>query len=101
MLVPLLLPWVPFRRFWIKGLVAGLALCLPLLLALPELAMAEQVALVLWVGACSSFMAMNFTGSTPYTSLSGVCQELRGGLLFQLSATFVAAVLWPLAAFLS
>ena len=56
---------------------------------------------VLWVGACSSFMAMNFTGSTPYTSLSGVSQELRGGLLFQLSATFVAAVLWPLAAFLS
>ncbi len=100
-LVPLLLPWVPCRRFWIKGLLVGAALCLPLLLALPELAMTEQVALVLWVGAGSSFMAMNFTGSTPYTSLSGVSQELRGGLIFQLSATFAAAVLWPLAAFLS
>ena len=100
-LVPLLLPWVPFRRFWAKGLLVGALLCLPLLLALPELGLAEGAALLLWVSACSSFMAMNFTGSTPFTSLSGVSQELRSGLFFQLSAAFAAAVLWPLAAFLS
>ena len=34
-------------------------------------------ATVLLVSAVSSFLALNFTGSTPYTSLSGVKREMR------------------------
>ena len=34
-------------------------------------------ATLLLVSAVSSFLALNFTGSTPYTSLSGVKREMR------------------------
>jgi hypothetical protein len=37
---------------------------------------------------------MNFTGSTVFTSLSGVEKEMRKGLIFQVSAAVFAVVLW-------
>lgn len=98
-LVPLLLPWLPFRRFWIKGAMVGMLAAVTLLAALPGLGLLEQAAVLLWVSGSASFLAMNFTGSTPYTSLSGVAREMRGGLAFQIAATAAAALLWPLAAF--
>jgi CO dehydrogenase/acetyl-CoA synthase delta subunit len=98
-LVPLLLPWLPFRRFWVKGAMVGTMVALMLLAALPDLGLLEQAALLLWVSGSASFLAMNFTGSTPYTSLSGVAQEMKGGLAFQIGATVIAGLLWPLAAF--
>jgi len=98
-LVPLLLPWLPFRAFWLKGATVGAVAAILLFLALPGLGQLEHMALLLWVSGSASFLAMNFTGSTPYTSLSGVAREMKGGLAFQLGASGVAAILWPLAAF--
>lgn len=43
-----------------------------------------KLGIMLWVTTASSYLAMNFTGATPYTSLSGVEQEMRKGLPFQL-----------------
>lgn len=99
-LVPLLLPWLPFRPFWIKGAAVGAVAAALLLIALPGLDRLEQLALLLWVSGSASFLAMNFTGSTPYTSLSGVAREMKGGLAFQIGASAVAALLWPLTAFI-
>ena len=100
-LVPLLLPWLPARQFWLKGVYTGLAvaaLARPLVAA--GLSGVEQVALALWAVAVSSYLAMNFTGSTPFTSLSGVEREMRRGLPVQLLAVGAAAVLWAVAPFI-
>ncbi len=100
-LVPLLLPWLPARQFWLKGVYTGLAVAA---LARPLVATGvsgvEQAALTLWAVAVSSYLAMNFTGSTPFTSLSGVEREMRRGLPVQLLAVGAAAVLWVVAPFL-
>ena len=100
-LVPLLLPWLPARQFWLKGVYTGLAVAA---LARPLVATGvsgvEQAALALWAVAVSSYLAMNFTGSTPFTSLSGVEREMRRGLPVQLLAVGAAAVLWVVAPFL-
>jgi hypothetical protein len=94
-LTPLLLPWLPCRQFWLKGLWAGLAVAAgswPLFA--PRLALPEQVALALWELTLSSYLAMNFTGSTPFTSPSGVEYEMRRGIPVQLAATCLALALW-------
>ena len=46
-------------------------------------------ATVLLLGSVSAFLALNFTGSTPFTSLSGVKKEMR------LSMPVMAAGWWP------
>jgi hypothetical protein len=94
-LTPLLLPWLPGRQFWLKGLIGGLpvALCGWLVFA-SRLVPVEQMALVLWVEVISSYLAMNFTGSTPYTSPSGVEYEMRRGLPVQMAGVFLTLVLW-------
>jgi hypothetical protein len=95
---PLLLPWIPARQFWIKGLMtgaAGAALCSTLLSSSP----ADTAALALWIMGCSSYLAMNFTGSTVFTSLSGVEKEMRKGLIFQVSSAVCAMILWLISPF--
>lgn len=99
-LVPLLLPWLPARQFWLKGVFTGLAvaaLARPLVVSI--LSGVEQTALALWTMTVSSYLAMNFTGSTPFTSLSGVEREMRRGLPVQLLAVCAAAALWVAAPF--
>ncbi len=94
-LTPLLLPWIPFRQFWLKGALAGgLAALLFLFAADAKLHGVEQLALWLWITGCSAFLAMNFTGCTPFTSLSGVEKELRRGLPLQIAAAALALLCW-------
>ena len=52
-----------------------------------------------WITAAASYMAMNFTGTTPFTSLSGVKHEMRLGLAVQCGASALALVLWITAPF--
>lgn len=77
-IAPLLLPWLPFRQFGGKGLVAGLlAFGLIAFLIYPE---QSNLYIIGWFqisGAVSSFLSMNFTGASTYTSLSGVRKEMR------------------------
>ena len=44
--------------------------------------------------AISSFLTMNFTGSSTYTSLSGVRREMRFAVPAQLTAAVIGAVVW-------
>jgi hypothetical protein len=46
-----------------------------------------------------SYLAMNFTGTTPFTSPSGVEKEMRRAIPLQILALVVAAGLWIGAAF--
>jgi hypothetical protein len=77
-LAPVLLPLLPFRQFGGKGLVSGFLVSGILILLSP--ANLPPVALIGWLlisGAVSSFLTMNFTGASTYTSLSGVRREMR------------------------
>lgn len=97
---PALLPWLPGTAFALKGAVAGLVAGGGLIWALgvpvPGLA---ALALLLCTTALSSFLAMNFTGSTPFTSPSGVEKEMRRAIPLQLAAVIAAAGTWIGSAF--
>jgi hypothetical protein len=100
-LTPLLLPWIPFRQFWLKGTVmGGLVALLFLFTGEPAMNGVEKLALFLWITGCSAFLAMNFTGSTPFTSLSGVKKEMRSGLPLQIGATALALLCWVIGPFI-
>ena len=101
-LVPALLPWLPGRQFWVKGLWPGLLAGTALFLSTTAPpAFLDQSALLLWIVAVSSFQAMNFTGCTPYTSPSGVEFEMRRGVPLQLLLVVTAMVLWLASPFFS
>jgi hypothetical protein len=74
-LVPALLPWLPPRSFAIKGALAGFlwACAVSLLWNSGGLVFLGQVLLL---SALSAFLALNFTGSTTFTSPSGVNREI-------------------------
>jgi hypothetical protein len=94
---PLLLPWLPGRAFAIKGAVTGLVLSIAIVVwfwASPYIAMISATALILCAVAISSYLAMNFTGSTPFTSPSGVEKEMRRAIPLQLVAAVLAVVFW-------
>jgi hypothetical protein len=77
-LSPVLLPWLPFRHFGGKGMVAGfVAFGVVACLGWSSHPPLFFVGWFLISGAISSFLAMNFTGASTYTSLSGVQKEMR------------------------
>jgi CO dehydrogenase/acetyl-CoA synthase delta subunit len=100
LVVPLLLPWLPGRMFYVKGLVAGLPLAaLAAWGGFPVIQLVEATALIFFCLATSSYTAMKFTGSTPFTSPSGVKIEVRQGLLVQSLFMGLAMILWLFGAF--
>ncbi len=75
-LTPLLLPFIPFRAFSAKGWGLGAAIVLlPLLLIESENVL--KLAYLLLFPPLAAYLALNFTGSSTYTSLSGVVKEMR------------------------
>jgi acetyl-CoA decarbonylase/synthase complex subunit gamma len=91
-LMPLLLPWLPGRAFSAKGLMTGLALWLLCWLLLPW-SLAEALAWMLIVGAVSAFLALNYTGASVITSLSGVKKEMRLAMPAIITAAAVGIIL--------
>jgi hypothetical protein len=93
---PLLLPWIPFRSFSLKGLLVGGFTTAALVFLIPAEALRNGYLLALsliFFPAASSFLALQFTGSTPFTSISGVRKELRIGLPFYIAAGAITSVL--------
>lgn len=100
LLTPALLPWIPGRAFSVKGVIAGMVVFLPLVFAFRgQVGELEVFSLLFIVLAVSSWLAMNFTGSTPYTSPSGVEKEMRISMPLQAAALFAAVFFWIAAAF--
>lgn len=98
--VPVLLPWLPGAAFAVKGLVVGIpAGIMAVMVVWGGVSGLEALALLLITAALSSFLAMNFTGSTPFTSPSGVEKEMRRALPIQGVAVLAAVVAWVAAAF--
>ena len=99
--VPVLLPWLPGRAFSVKGAVAGVLVAVAGLVALPGMLGGMSpwawAAVVLGVGALASYVGVNFTGATPYTSPSGVERELRAAIPWQAAALVASLVCWTIA----
>jgi hypothetical protein len=98
---PALLPWIPGRAFSVKGGLTGgvLAACV-VAWERGALGAPSVLALLFAMTAVSSFVAMNFTGATPFTSPSGVEKEMRHALPIQAGLTALAGLLWVGGAFL-
>lgn len=75
---PLFLPWLPGRGFSGKGACAGAVVSLVLFAcAGPASGWLNSAGWFLVMTAISSFVTMNFTGASTFTSLSGVKREMR------------------------
>jgi hypothetical protein len=93
---PLLLPWIPSRSFAVKGWITGLAVV-------------YIASRFLWAGArppsliasftmlffplVSSYLALQFTGSTTFTGMSGVKRELKTALPLYMIFAAVSVIL--------
>jgi hypothetical protein len=99
--VPMLLPWIPGRAFSIKGALAGFVCGMGVVAVLwNKTDILETFALLICTVVISSFLAMNFTGSTPFTSPSGVEKEMRRAIPMQMAALLIATVMWVGSAFI-
>jgi acetyl-CoA decarbonylase/synthase complex subunit gamma len=98
---PALLPLLPGRSFAAKGAWLGLALAITVALLAggaggPGGAPLrwELLPWLLLLPAIASFLTMNFTGASTYTSLSGVLAEMRVAVPLQIAAASVGVILW-------
>jgi hypothetical protein len=96
-LVPLLLPLLPGKPFSVKGAALGavwaVAACLAYRPSIPGI-----IGMALLLPAASAFLAMSFTGSTTFTSLSGVKVEVRVATPVIAVAAAIGAILYIVAA---
>jgi hypothetical protein len=79
-LFPILLPWLPTKDFSTKGLILGfLVMLLPAVLGAGAFAPFQIVAAaapLLIFPPVTAYLALNFTGSTTFTSRTGVKKEI-------------------------
>ncbi|MBW8003790.1 MAG: acetyl-CoA synthase subunit gamma [Planctomycetes bacterium] len=90
---PLLLPLIPFRSFAVKGWLAGLIFSVLFIGLKYDFLINNIILLVLTLllfPALSSYLALNFTGSTPFTGISGVKKELKITLPLYITALAVS-----------
>jgi len=93
-LVPVLLPWIPGRAFSLKGALAGVIVVGLTIMLMPSVhSVLGKVQVLLLGTAAASFFAMQFTGSTTFTSPSGVEWEMRRALGFHVGMVVLAFAL--------
>ncbi len=98
-LTPFLLPWLPGRAFSLKGAAMGLAVYLLLTIFWVGYrgAWPNSIEILAWfflVPGVAAFLAMNFTGASTYTSLSGVKKEMKWAVPLEIVAGVVGLTLW-------
>ncbi len=100
-LTPVLLPIIPFKRFSLKGLAVAWVLTTGLLyLKMLGSNVFEIISWFLIIGSISSFMAMNFTGTSTFTSLSGVQKEMKLSLPLQIACAALGLIGWIITRFI-
>ena len=79
-LFPLLLPWLPTKDFSTKGLILGfVVMLLPAIAGSAAFAPYQVIAIaatLLVFPPITAYIALNFTGATPFTSRTGVKKEI-------------------------
>jgi hypothetical protein len=91
---PLILPYIPVKYFSLKGFLTGSLIFLIILLTGHTGSnILEKISWFFIFAAVSSFLAMNFTGSSTYTSLSGVKKEMKIFLPFEIGFSIIGIIL--------
>lgn len=96
---PALLPCLPGRPFALKGLWLGLLFSAALVIgtSLTATGIGGRLDLAAWcliIPAAASFLLMNFTGCTTFTSLSGVRREMKFAVPAQIVAAVAGMAIW-------
>jgi hypothetical protein len=80
---PILLPWLPTHNFSVKGWILGMVVVIPFVLKgvlagspLNWLNLGWALATLLTLPVVTAYLALNFTGSTTFTSRTGVRREI-------------------------
>ena len=105
-LTPILLPWIPGRAFSQKGLIMGLitTLFITFFGAFYLTIRQNYMNILAWfflAPALSAYLAMNFTGASTYTSLSGVKKEMRWAVPLEIAAGVAGLTFWVGSRFVS
>lgn len=77
LITPVMLPYIPFKAFAIKGWLAGMASVLICVNLMADIALPLLIFSLIFFPLVSSYLALQFTGSTTYTNMSGVNKELK------------------------
>jgi len=104
-LPPILLPLLPGKSFSTKGIWVGLLTFLLIVLYSTSNSnfIPNKLSLYAWLlifPAISSFVTMNFTGSSTYTSLSGVLKEMKVAVPIQVGAATIGLILLVIGMFI-
>ena len=95
-ITPVILPFIPFRSFALKGWIAGMLLAMLVIFSfnLPEqknfLIFSAEI---IFFPMASSYLALQFTGSATFTNMSGVKKELKIALPVYLISTAISIIL--------
>ncbi|MCK5000414.1 MAG: hypothetical protein KAS23_12800 [Anaerohalosphaera sp.] len=95
------LPWLPGRAFSFKGAVLGIVLTAVMSgYLLRSGNWAWTISWALMIPVVTSYMMMNSTGTSTYTSLSGVLRETKIALPIQICAAVLGIFLWAVSLFM-
>lgn len=105
-LTPVLLPWIPGRAFALKGWLIGLVWTLLLLFMngwpnSNDFELMRGISYILALPSISAFFAMNFTGSSTYTSHSGVYKEMKTAIPMTITTISLGVVILLINCFIS
>ncbi len=98
-LTPIFLSWLPGRAFSVKGMISGLFMMAVLMHFKQDYlaTMSGRMEVLAWLfiaPAFSAYLAMNFTGSSTYTSLSGVRKEMKYAVPMEIVAGVIGLCLF-------
>jgi hypothetical protein len=91
---PLLLPFLFFRSFSFKGFFLGAVISSIIVIGkMIEYSIFITPMIFFLLSGISSFLAMNFTGASTFTSLAGVKKEMRIAVPVQIASGVIAVIL--------
>jgi hypothetical protein len=99
---PVLLPWLPGRAFSLKGFWIGFVIAVIIIFYFP-ISSGYYVDFAGWAlisMSVASFMVMNFTGASTFTSLSGVRREMKVAVPLQIVGAVAGLLIWVAGRFL-
>lgn len=91
-ITPVFLPFIPFRSFAVKGWIAGMIFTSAIMKTM-SLDVLPAISSYIFFPLASSYIALQFTGSTTFTGMSGVRKELKIALPVYLIFTALSVIL--------
>lgn len=96
LITPLLLPFIPVRSFAVKGWITGMLLIffsIQFTEIFEDLNTLLLIFTYLFFPLASSYVALQFTGSTTFTGMSGVKKELKLSIPVYVAGTVLSLIL--------